>query len=563
MERPDIDPEGTVTAFGMIFGVTSYFRSPWNMMDGLLVMSSVVQILISLVVHEQHQIVGILRIIRLIRAVHPLRMVKLSPKLTLAMDALKISMKPVLNILLLCFVFFFFYGILGMQLFKGKFFYCVGEDLSNIVNKSDCLAANYHWERKQYNFDSLLQAMIALFVMYSKAGWVNIMYDGLDAVGVDMQPIKNYNKWILPYFLSFMVMSFVLLDMFIGIMVETFHNCQMNQKQEEVELGNEEHLIESQGTEGESPEREQTASSEGSWMWQFLYMICTSRALELSVTVILIINVLLMGVEHYNQPEVINKVTDYSNYVFMIIMITEVLLKLVVFGVMKFIKDRWNLLDIIIILLFVISFVLTQLRMANVISFNPSILRVCRMLRLSQVLKAKTIRTLIKTLNKTLSQVWSIFLLYLFFSFIYGVLGVELFGKLECSPDYPCLGLHRNSNFHNFPMAMLTLYKVCTGDNWSGILKDTMRKCRSDDINCPSFLVWVSPLYFSSFLILAQFLLTNLIVALTMQVLEDCEEEVETDLLGQEMFTSAEDNAGISTLGQSDDQSTPLDSISL
>lgn len=33
----------------------------------------------------------------------------------------------------------------------------------------------------------LFQALMALFVMYSKDGWVNIMYDGLDAVGVDQQ----------------------------------------------------------------------------------------------------------------------------------------------------------------------------------------------------------------------------------------------------------------------------------------------------------------------------------------------------------------------------------------
>lgn len=35
----------------------------------------------------------------------------------------------------------------------------------------------------------LIQALIALFVMYSKDGWMNIMYDGLDAVGVDQQVV--------------------------------------------------------------------------------------------------------------------------------------------------------------------------------------------------------------------------------------------------------------------------------------------------------------------------------------------------------------------------------------
>ena len=33
----------------------------------------------------------------------------------------------------------------------------------------------------------MYQALMALFVLASKDGWVNIMYTGLDAVGVDQQ----------------------------------------------------------------------------------------------------------------------------------------------------------------------------------------------------------------------------------------------------------------------------------------------------------------------------------------------------------------------------------------
>lgn len=32
-----------------------------------------------------------------------------------------------------------------------------------------------------------IQALLSLFVMFSKDSWVNIMYDGLDAVEVDKQ----------------------------------------------------------------------------------------------------------------------------------------------------------------------------------------------------------------------------------------------------------------------------------------------------------------------------------------------------------------------------------------
>jgi len=36
-------------------------------------------------------------------------------------------------------------------------------------------------------FAFLLQALMSLFVLASKDGWVNIMYNGLDAVAVDQQ----------------------------------------------------------------------------------------------------------------------------------------------------------------------------------------------------------------------------------------------------------------------------------------------------------------------------------------------------------------------------------------
>ena len=39
----------------------------------------------------------------------------------------------------------------------------------------------------RYNFDNLGQALVSLFVLASKDGWVEIMYDGIDAVGVDQQ----------------------------------------------------------------------------------------------------------------------------------------------------------------------------------------------------------------------------------------------------------------------------------------------------------------------------------------------------------------------------------------
>ena len=50
------------------------------------------------------------------------------------------------------------------------------------------------WVNRAYNFDDLGQALMALFVLSSKDGWVNIMYTGLDAVGVDQQVQSHFDS---------------------------------------------------------------------------------------------------------------------------------------------------------------------------------------------------------------------------------------------------------------------------------------------------------------------------------------------------------------------------------
>ena len=76
------------------------------------------------------------------------------------------------------------------QLFKGVFYHCEGPDAEIVKNKTQCLELSGNgnrWVNHKYNFDNLGQALMSLFVLSSKDGWVNIMYSGLDAVGIDQQ----------------------------------------------------------------------------------------------------------------------------------------------------------------------------------------------------------------------------------------------------------------------------------------------------------------------------------------------------------------------------------------
>ncbi len=63
-----------------------------------------------------------------------------------------------------------------------------------------------------------------LYLCILQDGWVDIMYHGLDARGIDLQPRRNFNEWRLVYFISFLLLvGFFVLNMFVGVVVENFH----------------------------------------------------------------------------------------------------------------------------------------------------------------------------------------------------------------------------------------------------------------------------------------------------------------------------------------------------
>nr|KAF6455028.1 calcium voltage-gated channel subunit alpha1 G [Rousettus aegyptiacus] len=570
MERPKIDPHSAerifltlsnyvftavflaemtvkVVALGWCFGEQAYLRSSWNVLDGLLVLISIIDILVSLVSDSGTKILGMLRVLRLLRTLRPLRVISRAQGLKLVVETLMSSLKPIGNIVVICCAFFIIFGILGVQLFKGKFFVCQGEDTRNITNKSDCAEASYRWVRHKYNFDNLGQALMSLFVLASKDGWVDIMYDGLDAVGVDQQPIMNHNPWMLLYFISFLlIVAFFVLNMFVGVVVENFHKCRQHQEEEEARRREEKRLrrlekkrrnlmlddvIASGSSASAAPEAQcKPYYSDYSRFRLLVHHLCTSHYLDLFITGVIGLNVVTMAMEHYQQPQILDEALKICNYIFTVIFVLESVFKLVAFGFRRFFQDRWNQLDLAIVLLSIMGITLEEIEVNASLPINPTIIRIMRVLRIARVLKllkmAVGMRALLDTVMQALPQVGNLGLLFMLLFFIFAALGVELFGDLECDETHPCEGLGRHATFRNFGMAFLTLFRVSTGDNWNGIMKDTLRDC---DQESTCYNTVISPIYFVSFVLTAQFVLVNVVIAVLMKHLEESNKEAKEE----------------------------------
>ena len=70
--------------------------------------------------------------------------------------------------------------------------------------------------------------------MMTTEGWVDVMYNGIDSRGIDLQPEKDANLSTIIFFLGFMIVgSQFIINLFVGVVIDNF-----NLIKEQEELGN-------------------------------------------------------------------------------------------------------------------------------------------------------------------------------------------------------------------------------------------------------------------------------------------------------------------------------------
>ena len=186
-----------IMAVGFLFnGATSYIRNGWNILDFIIVMSSVAGMLPGV------EKISFLKALRMLRILRPLRLISRNKGLKLSIMSLIASIPDILNLMLIVFFFLLMMGILGTTLFCGKFYRCHTEDMiseegnkqmiyrndyqankSIIKTNLDCLNYGGEWINPDLNFDTTMQSVLTLATIQTTEGWIGVMWDSVDAVG--------------------------------------------------------------------------------------------------------------------------------------------------------------------------------------------------------------------------------------------------------------------------------------------------------------------------------------------------------------------------------------------
>ena len=158
-----------ILAFGFIFnGEYSYLRDVANIIDFIILVFSWVSIF-------SEANLSIFKILRVFRVLRPLRLVSRSDSLKIAINALVLSLPKLGNLFLVSLVFYVMHGVLGTNIFKGAYYSCNITTVGNytIIGKLDCFDYGGSWSNADYNFDNILNAINALFVLSTTEGWLD------------------------------------------------------------------------------------------------------------------------------------------------------------------------------------------------------------------------------------------------------------------------------------------------------------------------------------------------------------------------------------------------------
>ena len=228
---------------------------------------------------------------------------------------------------------------------------------------------------------------------------------------------------------------------------------------------------------------------------QPLARLVDSDRFQLFISGIIVLNAIVLGIETYVSVDsptftLLMRLNDAFYIVFLI----ELILRMVSYfpKPLNFFRSGWNIFD----------FVVIGGALVPAIRAQAEVLRLLRLARIVRLLRfLPDSRVLIATLSKAFPSVFSMSVLVLLILFIYGMIGVVLFGA-----ELP-------KEWGNIGSAMMTLFILLTLENFPTYLDAAQA---------------VSPfasVFFLSYVLIAAFVVLNLVLGIVVGAMEEAREE--------------------------------------
>uniref|UniRef100_A0A3P9BKG2 Voltage-dependent L-type calcium channel subunit alpha n=1 Tax=Maylandia zebra TaxID=106582 RepID=A0A3P9BKG2_9CICH len=322
-----------MTAYGAFLHKGSFCRNYFNILDLVVVSVSLISSGI------QSSAINVVKILRVLRVLRPLRAINRAKGLKHVVQCVFVAIRTIGNIVIVTTLLQFMFACIGVQLFKGKFFYCTDNSKQTQaecrgsfitykdgdVGKPD--KAPRVWENSDFNFDDVLQGMMALFAVSTFEGWPGLLYRAIDSHAEDVGPIYNYRVVISIFFIIYIIIiAFFMMNIFVGFVIVTFQeqgeqeykNCELDKNQRQCV----EYALKARPLRRYIPKNP--------YQYKVWYVV-NSTYFEYLMFTLILLNTICLAMQHHGQTKNFNDAMNILNMLFTGLFTVEMILKLIAF----------------------------------------------------------------------------------------------------------------------------------------------------------------------------------------------------------------------------------------
>jgi len=361
------------------------------------------------------------------------------------------------------------------------------------TSRQICSCWGMDWDRNIYqSFDNTWVALGALFQISTTEGWVDVMLAAVDAPEmIDMQPIVNNNEAWIAFFVFFMIIgSFLMTNLFVGVIIQNFNDLKEKKEKEQEESGMDEadllmtedqrmwsmtqkllaQMIEMQFHRPSPPKGKFKIR-------KYCFLLVTNKLFDHVIISCIILNTFVMAMSFFGMEDMYSFVLDVCNFIFAMIFNVECVLKLIALDYHYFyskigtrvVWNNWNIFDFLVVTGTNIGLIASPPFQEKGSGGGGGVATVIRMFRIGRLLRlingAQSIKKMFDTLIMTLPGLANVAAVVFLLFFIFAVIGVQLFATTAYNES-----LNEHANFRTFGMAIVTLFRFATGENWNGFM---------------------------------------------------------------------------------------------
>ncbi|XP_076212696.1 sodium channel protein type 4 subunit alpha [Aptenodytes patagonicus] len=513
------------------YGFKVYFTNAWCWLDFLIVDVSIISLTANWLGYSE---LGAIKSLRTLRALRPLRALSRFEGMRVVVNALLGAIPSIMNVLLVCLIFWLIFSIMGVNLFAGKYYRCVNTtsgdlfDISVVNNKSDCMALLYtnevRWVNVKVNFDNVGLGYLSLLQVATFKGWMDIMYAAVDSREIEEQPVYEINLYMYIYFVIFIIFgAFFTLNLFIGVIIDNFNQQKKKFGGKDIFMTEEQKKYYNAMKKLGSKKPQKPIPRPSNKFQGMVFDFVTKQVFDITIMILICLNMVTMMVETDDQSELKTSVLYKINLVFIVIFTGECVLKMFALRYYYF-TIGWNIFDFVVVILSILGIVLSDIIEKYFVS--PTLFRVIRLARIGRVLRlirgAKGIRTLLFALMMSLPALFNIGLLLFLVMFIYSIFGMSNFAYVKKEA-----GIDDIFNFETFGNSIICLFQITTSAGWDGLLSPILNSGPPDcdpnlenpgssvkgDCGNPSIGIF----FFCSYIIISFLIVVNMYIAIILE----------------------------------------------